>query len=76
MKTGCSYFFKNNRLLFSRNVYNLIIPEQGIEMQMFPKRVEQIIRKWHHPSGFDSTLEVCSKLKINLHFNCPIILSW
>ena len=33
--TSYDYFFINNRLLFSGNFCNLIIPKQGIEMQFF-----------------------------------------
>ena len=59
-KAGYDYLFNNNRLLFSRtieycfpNVFgifcNLIIPKQGIEMQFFPERIVDILKKWSPP---------------------------
>ena len=41
--------FKNSRLLFSLLFYNLKILKQGIKMQIFPKRVAEILKKWAPP---------------------------
>ena len=52
--------FKNNNLLFSRKIddcfpidfgffCDLTIPKQGIGMQIFPKRVVGILKKWALP---------------------------
>ena len=65
--------FKNNNLLFSRTIdycfpidfgffCNIKIPKQGIGMQIFPKRVVGILKKWAlpHQVTFKCPLPPCT----------------
>ena len=63
------YLFKNNRLLFSSTITivfpvvfgifcNLIILKQGIEMQIFPKMVVEILKKWAPPRQVTFDIQV------------------